>query len=144
MTVIAWDGLTLAADKQSTIYGHGHKVTKVHRVPQGLIAFQGSGAHAYQLLGWFQGKTPDFPKPVDADNVAHALLITHDSEIRAYSGHTNGSFEIIESKFFACGAGRDYALAAMHLGYSAEVAVKVACELDVNCGLGIDTLTLKE
>ena len=43
---------------------------------------------------------------------------------------------------FAIGSGRDFALAAMHLGKTAVEAVEVACHFDSGCGNGIDTLTL--
>ncbi len=52
--------------------------------------------------------------------------------------------ELHEDKFNALGAGRDYALAAMYLGFDASRAVEVACALDVNCGNGIDVLTLED
>jgi len=42
--------------------------------------------------------------------------------------------------FEAIGAGEDFALAAMHLGHSAESAVKVACELSVFCEPPIITI----
>ena len=41
------------------------------------------------------------------------------------------------------GHGRDFTLAAMHLGHDARTAVEVACALDAFCGCGIDTLTLE-
>lgn len=143
MTVIAWDGLTLAADKQSTVYGYANRVTKLFRCDVGIVALLGYGQHANQLLQWLRKEGPDeFPKPTSAEDVGTALVISYENKILCFSlGPTP---VVYEDKFIAMGAGRDYALAAMHLGYSAEVAVKVACELDVNCGLGIDTLTLKE
>lgn len=35
--------------------------------------------------------------------------------------------------FAACGSGSDYALAAMHAGASAKLAVEIACKLNLSC-----------
>lgn len=142
MTVIAWDGRTLAADKMSTICGNPAVVTKIHRVPGGLVGFSGSGSHAAELLEWFRaGRKPeDYPKR-DEERGAGSLFISEDRKIHLYA-YDSPYHEVFEQEFYARGAGRDYALAAMHLGHDARKAVEVACALDVNCGMGIDTLEL--
>lgn len=146
MTVIAWDGVTLAADKQSTNTGFAHKATKIYRVDTGIVGFTGSASHAMALIQWFKnGCWPaEWPKPGDPNNCSNALFITQGGEIRAYDGAANGQYEIHEDKFVAFGCGRDYALAAMYLGRTAREAVEVACALDVFCGQGVDTLTLDD
>jgi hypothetical protein len=45
-----------------------------------------------------------------------------------------------EGKFTAAGSGRDFAIAAMSLGHSAEEAVQIACNHDVYSGLGINVV----
>ncbi len=144
MTVIAWDGTTLAADKASTVAGHAKTVTKIYRIPDGLVGFSGSAAGAMALLEWFRnGRVPsDYPKLLQADDntAANALFIDSAGKQHLYSSGPEP--EQIEDKFGAMGAGRDYALAAMYLGHSAHRAVEIACALDVFCGKGIDTLEL--
>lgn len=145
MTVIAWDGHTLAADKRATVAGMATTATKIHRLHDGLIAFSGCGSHAAELLNWFKGerKPEDYPRrDANSDNGAGTLFITNDRRILMYS-QTSPHPEVVEDKFFARGAGRDYAMAAMHLGCDARRAVEVACAFDVGCGNGIDTLELK-
>jgi len=44
----------------------------------------------------------------------------------------------ILTNFYAVGSGRDFALAAMHLGKTPEEAVKVAMEFDLKTGLDVD------
>ena len=145
MTVIAWDGKTLAADKQSTICGNPATVTKIYRVPGGMVAFSGSGSHAMELLTWFKaGRDPaTYPRcrSADQEDGAGSLFISDQREIHLYS-HVSPFCEVLEQRFYARGAGRDYALAAMHLGHDARTAVEVACALDNTCGRGIDTLEL--
>ena len=144
MTIIAWDGVTLAADKQSTNCGYGAKVTKIFRVPGGIVGFMGNGPHAMELLAWFKaGRVLDgFPKK-SGDDFSDAVFISNDGLIQKYSGGGGPYPIILEDGFSAFGAGRDYALAVMHLGKNAYEAVEVACALDTTCGRGIDTLTLE-
>lgn len=141
MTVIAWDGRTLAADKRGTIAGMAYTVTKIHRVRGELVAFSGSGSHAAEILEWFKGdrKPETFPRRTDADEAAGMLVIDKDRRVLQYAWNCPYP-EMIEGSFYARGAGRDYAMAAMHLGKTAREAVEVACAFDVSCGNGIDTL----
>jgi ATP-dependent protease HslVU (ClpYQ) peptidase subunit len=143
MTVICWDGETLAADKQSTNCGFGSKVTKIFRVPGGLVAFCGNEGHAMALLAWFRaGRDPETWPRKGGDDSASAVFVTSEG-LFVYSGDDGPYCARRENEFFALGAGRDYALAAMHLGKTAREAVEVACALDITCGQGIDTLELE-
>lgn len=142
MTVIAWDGKTLAADKASTAVGYATTVTKVHKVPGGLVGLSGDCDAACELLEWFRrGRDPaTYPACQKTDNLAYAVFV--DVELRVWSYGKGVVPMLIEDKQHACGAGRDYALAAMHLGFDARKAVEVACALDAFCGNGIDTVEL--
>jgi ATP-dependent protease HslVU (ClpYQ) peptidase subunit len=143
MTVIAWDGKTLAADKQSTSHNMARTTTKIHRVHDGLVALSGDGPHAHALLDWFRGdrEKTEWPKASDRDEAGHIIHITR-AGVFVYNGNGSPFGEPIEDRFIAFGAGRDYAMAAMYLGCDALRAVEVACAFDVGCGKGIDTLTL--
>lgn len=144
MTVIAWDGRTLAADKQGTSAGHARTTTKIHRVADGLVGLMGDGGHAYALLNWLRGdrKPADFPRAPGADDTGHIIHFTRVG-VFVYSGTGCGFAEPVEDQFVAFGSGRDYALAAMHLGCNARRAVEVACVFEINCGMGIDVLELE-
>jgi ATP-dependent protease HslVU (ClpYQ) peptidase subunit len=145
MTVIAWDGKTLAADKQCTSSGYATAVTKIFRVNDGLVGFAGSPTHGMALLDWIKaGRNLDtWPASRDPGSTADILFINNEGKIFEYSG-TGGPYpEPCEESFIAMGSGRDYALAALYLGHGARRAVEVACALDVFCGKGIDTLEPK-
>jgi ATP-dependent protease HslVU (ClpYQ) peptidase subunit len=144
MTVIAWDGETLAADKQSTGGGFASTVTKIFRVPGGLVGFTGNGSHAQALLAWFRAgcDVEKWPKK-GGDDSAGAFFVSACGELRGYSGDDGPHYIVYEDRHLAFGAGRDYALAAMYLGKSAREAVEVACALDNTCGMGIDALELE-
>ena len=142
MTCIAWDGKTLAADKMTCSVGYGYTVTKIHRLKGGaIVGFSGDGDGAMALLAWLDSPRDDsaYP-PGQKDNDTCALVITPNGSVLSY-GKTPFP-QRIECQRYAMGHGRDFALAAMHLGKSAREAVEVACALDVFCGNGIDTLEL--
>lgn len=144
MTVIAWDGKTLAADKRSTCVGYPSTVTKIYRLQDGLVGFSGDGSHAMALLTWFKdGRDAEkWPASRNSDSHADAIFISNTGEIYEYWGRAGPFSTKYEDQFTASGSGRDYALAAMYLGKSAREAVEVACVLDTGCGNGIDTLEL--
>lgn len=144
MTCIAWDGKTLAADKAGTNSGYRRTVTKIYRVPDGLVGFAGDASRAMALLQWFRGGRviadyPEFQK--DAEAAVGCIFISKDGE--SYSYLYTPYPELREDRFDSIGSGRDYALAAMYLGHDSRKAVEVACALDNGCGNGIDTLTLE-
>ena len=145
MTIIAWDGTTMAADKQATASGFALITTKIFRLPIGIVGFSGDSGCTMRLLEWLKrgGLEIEYPTWDDKNN-ADALLVTPKCEVFYYSSDCKGIPEIIGNPFVAMGGGRDYALATMHLGHNAVKAVEVTCALDVFCGCGIDALNLYE
>lgn len=139
MTIIAWDGKTLVADKQSTSIGYASTVTKIFLVPNGVVAFTGDLGRAGLILNWFlNGRCTDkWPKLDNSADGVQSIFATG-NKLFVYDESSLGFGFQIEDKFAAWGHGRDYALAAMHLGKSAIEAVEIACILDLHCGKGID------
>jgi 20S proteasome alpha/beta subunit len=146
MTCIAWDGRVLAADKRATSYGHGSTVTKIRKAATGeLLAVCGDFDTGQALMAWYQaGALPEsFPENRDASEQFRARLLVIDAGPRIRVFDCTPHAMTIEDKCYAMGSGRDYALAAMHLGRNSRKAVEVACALDLGCGNGIDTLRLE-
>jgi ATP-dependent protease HslVU (ClpYQ) peptidase subunit len=145
MTVIAWDGRMLAADRQATVGSLKRSATKIFRLPDGLVALSGDGSHAHALLAWCRGvRDPrEFPRGDHPDTSGHLTVFAPDG-VRVYDGMGRGYPEPIPDEFIAMGSGRDFAMAAMHLGCDARRAVEVACTFDVYCGMGIDVLQLDD
>lgn len=144
MTVIAWDGKTLAGDKRTNFGGLHGQTTKVHRIGACLVGCAGNAAHIAELLEWVRaGRIPaDLPKAQsDPKECVTMLLIEPDGSVAHYE---SSPYPIrLANRQWAIGSGRDFALAAMHLGKSAAEAVEVANALDCSCGNGVDTLTLE-
>lgn len=149
MTVIAWDGKTMAADKRTNWGGLGSITVKIHRVYRAqsddyvLAGCAGNTAQIAELLYWLSaGAKPEtFPAAQrDLKECVSMLMVLPDGTLCQYE---NTAFPIpILDKQWAIGSGRDFALAAMHLGRTAAEAVGVACHFDSYCGNGIDTLEL--
>lgn len=144
MTVIAWDGRTLAADKLATFGTTKHTTTKIFRVRDALVGYAGDADSGEEVLAWFRdGADPaKFPAGQRGPDWAGLLVIRRGQPICRYE-RTPYPVMFHDTRF-AVGSGREFALAAMHLGCSAKEAVQVAIELDSGCGHGIDTLTLEE
>lgn len=143
MTCIAWDGKTLAADKRGGT-DLPRTVTKIRRVKSGaLIGCTGSACGDQELMAWYErGADPaDFPA-VHRDNAnsSHMIVVEPGGAIRMFMDSPYAA--TFEDGFHAMGGGRDFAMAAMHLGRSASEAIEVAIALTATCGNGIDTLTL--
>jgi len=140
MTVIAWDGTTLAADKRACAEGYIYSVTKVYRIANCLVGFSGNAAHIGRYRAWIVGgcDPTTYPPQVEHEH-SRMLVIRRDRTIERYE--TTGWPMIIEERQHAMGSGRDFAAAAMHLGCDARRAVEVASALSEWCGNGVDTLT---
>ncbi len=141
MTVIAWDGKTLAADKRAVCAGACTTVTKIFRVGESLIGCSGDIGPSLALLAWFRDGHDPEKYPVKDTESARLLVIHRDGTILRYeSAHPF----TVEDTMFAAGSGRDFALAALRLGRSAREAVALTCTLSSECGNGIDTLTFRK
>lgn len=142
MTVIAWDGKTLAADKRATSGGLIRTVTKVRRIGHLLVAGSGDFDMVVAAFAWVEGgrKPEEFTSAMRDKDTSADILVIEEGRIMKYERTPHPM--IFEDQHFAMGAGRDYAMAAMYLGSDAREAVAVASALESSCGNGIDTLTL--
>ena len=140
MTVIAWDGMTLAADKRALTGGAMHRTTtKIEQHGDALLAVTGGWDVGIELREWWKAgaKPSDFP-PKARDDVA-TLIVIRPGAVVTYA---SGPYPLpMEGEKFAFGSGRDFAEAAMYCGKTAAEAVAVACHFQSDCGNGIDVLT---
>lgn len=144
MTVIAWDGTTLAADKRMSFYGLTTPVTKIFRAADGsLLGFSGTAGHVGRYRAWFDaGAVPDAYPAQDGEHTVKMMAVRPGGRIELYE--RSGYPMIVESPTFVLGSGQDYAAAAMYLGCDAVRAVDVAIALNSDCGNGVDTLTFSD
>jgi len=136
MTVIAYDGKTLAADRRVTSGGD------VLLAPECKILSRAAGAIAHcgesasdqtiekTLERLAEGQRGDLPFKGDAFALVggHALWL-HSGEATMLTAPC------------AIGSGAEIARGAMAAGKTADEACEIACQLVVTCGDGVDTYT---
>jgi len=143
MTVIAWDGKSIAADRLAVMEGLRRTTSKLHRFNGRVLTFAGEQATGLALVRWYKdGADPaKYPERQKTDDWTR-LIVASAGGVEHFERQP---FPIrVEDPFSAWGSGRDFALASMYLGRSAEEAVRVACEFDTGCGGGVDVFNLKE
>lgn len=140
MTVIAWDGQTLAADKRAVSGGGiARTVTKITRHDDALLAITGDWDVGAEMRAWWMAGADPKAFPPQAREDKASLIVIQRQQISHYA---SGPIPmVIESQRCAWGSGRDYAEAAMYLGHSAAKGVEVACQFQTDCGNGVDCLT---
>lgn len=147
MTVVAWDGVTLAADKRC-VDGNGLRgtLTKISVTDDGkLLAITGRHSIGMRLLAWWaEGCEPDrFPEVAEEDGATLVVISRANDGKPIVSSYTSGPYPVVfEDQFRAWGSGRDFALAAMYLGCDARRAIEVTCHFQTDCGDGIDSIEL--
>lgn len=143
MTIIAWDGETLAADMMLTSGCYVRKTNKIFAVRDGIMGFSGDISICLEFMAWYNdGANPkEFPSalrdgkelPVNAMAIVDGGIFTYD--LSPYP------IKVLD-KQYVLGSGSNFAAAAMHLGHSAIKAVQVANELCNSCGEGVSWLRL--
>jgi hypothetical protein len=159
MSIIAFDGKTIAADTLSVHYDVKQPAQKLFHHPHKNIAIAFTGHHANGLLmmEWYLegAKRDNFPSCQSTDNWARLIVF-----MKEETAHPNGTrtSKIVTSEYeqsphplpsrgpWAWGSGRDVALGALEMGADARQAVAVACKYYTTCGitdeLGITVVTL--
>lgn len=146
MTVIVWDGRTLAGDREaSTSFIKCFRTTKVHRIRGHLVGLSGISVLNAEWREWFArgASAEDFPSFArDAEKCGTALVITPDGDIHMYQ---QSPYPVRhEGPRHAVGSGAEAALAAMEMGADAARAVEVASLICNGVGGGVDVITLLE
>lgn len=143
MTVIVWDGKTLAADKRATQNGLIRRVTKIERFENELIGFCGDLDECKQYVHWYKnGAFPDtFPECL-REGTNCLIVIDSQKRINMYAAGPFGT--VLEEEYHAWGSGREFAITALYLGKNATEAVIIASIFQSDCGSGVDTLTWEQ
>jgi ATP-dependent protease HslVU (ClpYQ) peptidase subunit len=147
MTTIAWDGRTLAGDRQinagnTPLLREHPKVLPINS-PDGercLMGFAGDVFMYRAWLHWLDGGA----EPKWKDDVHWSLLLIDPTGYAWIRTSTSNGWAPHGRTVWAIGSGCDYALGALRAGATAERAVMIAAELDINTGLGIDKVALQE
>ena len=138
MTVVAWDGTTLACDSRATV---GFDILPVHEpkiythqtYPNVYIAGAGNARDIVSFVdAYFSGERGVLKK-------AYVLIIDNGKAEFLCPGDRVGSF--IKPPY-AFGSGGHVAWGAMLAGAPAKLACRLACKVDSGCGLPIKSYTV--
>jgi ATP-dependent protease HslVU (ClpYQ) peptidase subunit len=140
MTVIAWDGKTLAAD---TLINCGDfKTHQIKIFKHGDFILGGSGCidGINDLRNWFINENADadkFPydstgKSKDMESPCNLLVCRNDG---VYFVFTTSPHATPQTGNYAIGSGAAVAMAIMKTGESSEKAVQISCEICTGCGI---------
>lgn len=145
MTVIVWDGTTLAADKRAVCGDRPATTTKIWKHKNELMGGAGTATTCLMMRDWYVGgRDPKkFPEPQKQEETScNFVVVRRDGSYLRFEG-SHVPLELSESHF-AMGTGADYAYGAIAMGADAIKAVEVASQYDLWCGNGVDTLTFDE
>jgi hypothetical protein len=137
ITTAAYDGTTLAVDRQVTT-GH-QKGQRPKLVYNNEWAYAMVGRTEASVRFWdalIEGKSCG-----DLGDGCHGILVNRKTK-QAYTieGNYGVLLAIGEGETAASGTGSDYALMAMHLGKTAKQAVELAMKYDIYTGFGVNTV----
>lgn len=150
MTVIAWDGKTLAADSRVTVHSAivDDNMQKLYRLHKEImyggdkllaVGWSGDAADVDRVLCYLYSE--EFPSDMEVKHGIGALVI---GKKYAYILEPGQSFLIRyrRNTKLAEGCGAPFAMSAMKLGLNAVQAVKHAIKLDSACGGKIRSIEL--
>lgn len=137
MSVIAWDGKMLAADRMAVSFDLAVPVCKIERLGNEVLAWTGTQEHGLLLLVWYRNgaKPAEWPAFQRTDDWTR-LVIASANGVRFYEREPIP--QTVSSKRAAWGSGRDFALGAMEMGATAYQAIITASSFSINCGCGVD------
>lgn len=136
MTVIAWDGRTLAADRLAVFGSMCHETSKVFAHGGVLYGVAGSLNQLILFKDWvLAGQDPmNLPGPNGVLNNLSVLEINALGEAFDRDGdHITARVPLIGADIWAIGSGRELAMGAMMTGKDAQSAVRLACMQDIYC-----------
>lgn len=143
MSVIAWDGKTLAVDRQLTCADIRLTGTKCRKLANGeVVAWTGGIEYGMILARWYeQGADPlKWPAFQRTDEWSR-LIVCQPSQVVEFEKEPEP--QLVEEPFCAWGSGRDFAMGAMAMGATARRAVEVACRFNIHCGMGVDVFPIR-
>ena len=143
VTTLAWDGMSLAADRQSTYNGTKYETRKIRDCSAWIYAGCGSKDAIEFIAQWLTAGANAAERPmIDEDGLMGIAIRKSDGRAFLVEGKRPILIEV-HAKRWALGSGSDFALSAMELGKSAFEAVRFAARFDVGTGMGVDSIRIK-
>lgn len=144
MTTIAYDGLAVAADRQSTFGSTpvACVTPKLHRLTfeseEAIVGACGAISSFAPAVEWLRNRKKPRPQFVPSGDPDFSIMVVTKSGRVLYAAGDLQFVELPKRHAWAIGSGCDYALGAMMAGANAHDAVLIAGKLDTGTGMGID------
>nr|MBA3776758.1 hypothetical protein [Betaproteobacteria bacterium] len=143
MTTLVYRDGVLAADSRCTNGGYviPEPAVKVRKLADcSIIGFCGTLAECEELAAWIAAPTGDRPELDDSGRVVH---VRTDGSLWTYECKAK-PMRLAASPFYAWGTGFPAALGALHMGASAEEAVRIATLVDTSSGGEVRSVRLAD
>lgn len=134
MSVVVWDGKSLACDRGVTDGVTLWEYAKLRMFKDYAIAGIGNQTDVKRLMDWYvAGAHPAaYPTGISSADIfvarGNTLYHFEKSPYPLHYGDTKVAF----------GTGKDFAFGALAMGATAAQAVEVACKFSTTCGHGVD------
>jgi len=139
MTIIAWDGKSLAVDRMSISGEFCSETFKSRRIDDNTVmAICGQYDIGLALMDWWEnGNIPEkWPEAAKRESSSNCLIVVRHGV--CYEFETLPIIQKVLAPYMAWGSGRDFAIGAMAMGATAKEAAEVAIKHCISCGFGID------
>lgn len=137
MTTVAFDGKTLAADRQVTVGNAKFSSCKIFKLNKhSFCAITGNVVHAMMLIDKFKDGAVEISIPEDSD----AEIVLFNARTGKVYVIGSGLVPIEFDAPFAYGSGGHAAMGCMMMGGTAIEAVQIASQVDAWTGLGVDSV----
>lgn len=143
MTIIAFDGKMIAADRRIVSGNVISTAKKIFQCADGVIGYAGTAVYAIEFIDWFMNSriAESFPAFLSGKEMEYDILfVDNKKQVRYYNG-TPYPIKSLDKRA-AIGNGAEAGMMAMMLGLSAEKAVIEVSKLIPSCGSGVDKIIL--
>ena len=135
MSVVVWDGKTLATDRSATDGATIWEVSKLRVFKDFALVGVGPALDVGRLTDWYLNGCVADRFPYGA--VHSRLLVCRNGKLFEYSSSSLPTIYNHNQKV-AFGVGKDFAFGALAMGATSEQAVSIACKYSTACGHGVD------
>lgn len=130
MSVLVWDGTTLAADSHANNGNLAFPLPKLWQLPDQRLAGAVGPLRSLTLLREWSQDGMNSPFPLSSDG-AQLLVVSKEKGVERYSGRPTPHLHGLNK--LAIGEGAPWAYGALYMGATAEQAVAAAIEGCVHC-----------
>lgn len=131
----------MAADTLGIFGGTKTKAQKLHRVGSDIIGFAGDYSDAIHFVRWWKDRSEKLEFRMyrgGEDAPDFVAMVANSNGIEKWTEHFQPT--PILQEFFAIGSGAPCAMSAMHMGASAEEAVRISSLVDFYTGGEVVTM----